>query len=73
MIVAGVAPSVMGNLADRVGRRVVYLVMMSIYCAANIGLALQSNWIALLTLRMLQSTGSAGMYLAFCLVSSAVG
>lgn len=61
MIVAGIAPSIMGDLADKVGRRIVYLVLMSIYCIANIGLALQTNWTALFTLRMLQSTGSAGM------------
>ncbi|KAM0388282.1 hypothetical protein ACHAQC_009892 [Fusarium culmorum] len=32
---------------------------MTIYCAANIGLALQSNWTALFVLRMVQSAGIA--------------
>jgi MFS family permease len=61
MIVAGIAPAILGELADKIGRRIVYLFMMSVYCIANIGLALQSNWTALFLLRMLQSAGSAGM------------
>lgn len=60
MVVAGIAPAVLGDLADSMGRRVVYLLMMSIYCAANVGLAFQSNWTALFILRMVQSAGSAG-------------
>lgn len=62
MIVAGIAPALLGDLADTVGRRVVYMLMMVIYCAANIGLALQSDWAALFVLRMVQSAGSAGMF-----------
>ena len=61
MIVAGIAPAILGDLADTVGRRMVYLLMMSIYCAANVGLAFQNNWTALFVLRMVQSAGSAGM------------
>jgi Na+/melibiose symporter-like transporter len=60
MIVAGIAPAILGDLADTVGRRVIYLLMMSIYCAANVGLAFQNNWTALFVLRMMQSAGSAG-------------
>lgn len=60
MIVAGLAPAILGDLADNIGRRIVYLFMMKIYCIANVGLALQSNWSALFFLRMLQSAGSAG-------------
>jgi MFS family permease len=61
MIVAGLAPAVLGDLADKVGRRMVYILMMTIYCAANVGLALQNDWSALFVLRMVQSAGSAGM------------
>jgi MFS family permease len=64
MIVAGLAPAILGDLADNIGRRMVYLFMMAVYCIANIGLALQKNWTALFLLRMLQSTGSAGTWLA---------
>ena len=60
MIVAGIAPAILGDLADTVGRRPVYLLMMSIYSAADVGLALQKNWAALFVLRMIQSAGSAG-------------
>ncbi|CZS79319.1 unnamed protein product [Fusarium graminearum] len=59
MIVAGLAPAILGDLTDKVGRRIVYIFMMTIYCTANIGLALQSNWSALFVLRMAQSVGSA--------------
>jgi hypothetical protein len=59
MIVAGIAPALLGDLADTVGRRAVYLLIISIYCLANVGLALQSNWDALFVLRMVQSFGSA--------------
>lgn len=64
MIVAGLAPAILGDLADNIGRRMIYLFMMIIYCIANTGLALQTNWTALFLLRMLQSTGSAGTWLA---------
>lgn len=59
MVVAGIAPAILGDLADTIGRRAVYLLIISIYCLANIGLALQSNWTALFILRMVQSAGSA--------------
>lgn len=55
MIVAGIAPAVIGDMADMTGRRAVYLVTMGIYCVANVGLAVQSSWTALFLLRMLQS------------------
>lgn len=65
MIVAGLAPAILGDMADNIGRRIVYLFMMGVYCLANVGLALQSDWTALFLLRMLQSTGSAGERLVF--------
>jgi len=63
MIVAGLAPAILGDLADNIGCRMVSLSMM-VYCSANIGLALQRNWTALFLLRMVQSAGSAGTWLA---------
>ncbi|KAF2108601.1 major facilitator superfamily domain-containing protein [Lophiotrema nucula] len=59
MIVAGIAPAIVGDMADMTGRRSVYLLAMTIYCAANIGLAVQSTWTALFILRMLQGAGGA--------------
>lgn len=60
MIVAGLAPAILGDLAHKVGRRIVHIFMMTINCTANIGLALQSNWSALFVLHVVQSVGSAG-------------
>lgn len=56
----GVAPTIVGGFSDRVGRRPAYFLSFTIFTAANIGLALQTNYIALIILRCLQSCGSSG-------------
>ena len=61
LIVAAIAPAFMGNMADQSGRRPIYILMFSLMIGANIGIALQKSFIALLILRMLQSAGSSGM------------
>ena len=53
-------PSIFGDLSESIGRRPVYLINFSIYCAASVGLALQRSYVALLLLRMLQSARSSG-------------
>ena len=60
MVVSGIAPSIIGDMADQIGRRPVYIAAFTIYFAANIGLALQISYPALLMLRMVQSAGSSG-------------
>jgi sugar phosphate permease len=60
MIVAGIAPAIIGDMADMTGRRIVYLLTIGLYCVANVGLAVQNSWTALFVLRMLQSAGGAG-------------
>ncbi|KAI4181770.1 MAG: hypothetical protein L6R41_006419 [Letrouitia leprolyta] len=60
MIVSGVTPAIVGDLADMIGRRPVYLVTFCIYFGANVGLALQRSYPGLLVLRMLQSAGGSG-------------
>ena len=65
MIVAGIAPAVIGDMADMTGRRIVYLLTIGIYCVANVGLAVQTSWTALFMLRMLQSAGGAGAQFPF--------
>ncbi|KAL8946758.1 MAG: hypothetical protein Q9222_006886, partial [Ikaeria aurantiellina] len=60
MIFQGLAPTIFGDLADMIGRRPVYILGFVIYIGANIGLAVQNNYAALLVLRCLQSTGSSG-------------
>ncbi|KAF2215739.1 hypothetical protein CERZMDRAFT_109648 [Cercospora zeae-maydis SCOH1-5] len=57
MLFQGLAPTFMGNLSDTAGRRPVYIMCFAIYLGANVGLALQENYWALLALRALQSTG----------------
>jgi MFS family permease len=61
MIFQALAPTFFGGLADTMGRRPVYILLFIIYLGANIGLALQRSFAALLILRMLQSTGSSGV------------
>ncbi|MCJ1314798.1 hypothetical protein MMC15_000110 [Xylographa vitiligo] len=60
MIFQGLAPTVFGDLADTAGRRPTYALCFALYLAANVGLALQSDYAALLVLRCLQSSGSSG-------------
>ncbi|KAK8042928.1 major facilitator superfamily transporter [Apiospora phragmitis] len=54
------APTIFGDLADAAGRRPAFIIAMVIYLGANIGLALQRNFAALLVFRMMQSGGSSG-------------
>lgn len=58
-VMQAVAPLFFGDLSDQIGRRPVYILTFAIYLGANIGLALQDNYAALLVLRALQSTGSS--------------
>ena len=62
MLVSGIVPSILGGIADRMGRRPIYIFSLPVYFAVNIGLALQHSFAALLVLRMLQSMGSLGIY-----------
>ncbi|KAF2182732.1 putative MFS transporter [Zopfia rhizophila CBS 207.26] len=60
MIFQGLAPAFTGAFSDAEGRRPAYLICFVVYIVANIGLALQSNYAALLILRCVQSSGSSG-------------
>ncbi|KAJ5513753.1 hypothetical protein N7463_003305 [Penicillium fimorum] len=59
MIFQGLAPSFIGSLSDIHGRRPAYIIAFVIYLGANIGLALQNNFTALIILRSLQASGSS--------------
>ncbi|OBT82293.1 hypothetical protein VE02_08131 [Pseudogymnoascus sp. 03VT05] len=61
LLVAAVAPTIVEDVADHSGRRPIYLITFLIYFAANLGLAMQRNYVALLLLRMMQSLGSSGL------------
>ncbi|KAI5208618.1 citrate synthase [Aureobasidium subglaciale] len=60
MIVQGLAPMLTAGFSDGAGRRPAYIACFVIYLVANLGLALQNNFAALLVLRCLQSGGSSG-------------
>lgn len=61
LVLQGIAPVVFGDLADLIGRRPALIVMFGIYTAANIGLALQHDYAALVVLRMVQSLGCSAI------------
>lgn len=58
-VMQALAPLFFGDLSDQIGRRPVYMLTFTIYIGANIGLALQENYVALLILRAIQSAGSS--------------
>ncbi len=58
-IFQGITPSFIGNFSDVYGRRPAYLICFSIYVCANLGLALQNSYAALMVLRCFQSMGSS--------------
>jgi MFS family permease len=60
MAVSTIAPAFVGDAADVLGRRMLYLIVIAIYLTANIALANTSTFSQLLGLRMLQSGGVAG-------------
>ncbi|EHY52086.1 hypothetical protein HRR83_003348 [Exophiala dermatitidis] len=60
LILQGAAPMMIAGFSDNMGRRPAYMLCFIIYLAANLGLALQNSYAALLVLRCLQSAGSSG-------------
>lgn len=58
-VAQGLAPSFWGPLADNIGRRQVLIYTLLLYLAANLGLALTSNFPLLMVFRFLQATGSS--------------
>ncbi|RDW56965.1 hypothetical protein BP5796_13032 [Coleophoma crateriformis] len=60
LIIQGLAPMMTAGFSDSAGRRPAYMICFVLYLAANLGLALQNSYPALLVLRCLQSTGSSG-------------
>ena len=67
MLVSGIAPSLLGDMADTIGRRPLFLFAILTYTIANVGLAVQRSYPALLVLRMVQSAGSSGGFMGLCL------
>lgn len=70
MIAQAIAPAIIAGMSDASGRRTSFIICFVIYIVANIGLALQTNYVALLILRMVQATGcSAAIALANAVVA----
>lgn len=59
LVIQGIAPAIIGDLADQIGRRPVYLGVLVLYFVSCVALALQRSYPALLVLRMIQSAGSS--------------
>lgn len=62
LIVAAIAPTIVGNSADTIGRRPTVAVCLVIYLGADIGLALSPSFTALLCFRILQAAGISGTF-----------
>ncbi|KAL8817333.1 MAG: hypothetical protein Q9191_008167, partial [Dirinaria sp. TL-2023a] len=70
----GIAPMIVASASDEIGRRPAYFMCFILYTAANLGLALQDSFAALLGLRLLQSAGSSGtIALSVALVGDTAG
>ena len=54
-----------GDLADQSGRRPVWLIAFILYFSANVGLALQNSYSALVVLRCVQSAGASSRSLQY--------
>ncbi|KAJ5281524.1 hypothetical protein N7478_006896 [Penicillium angulare] len=59
LLFQAVTPIIWASIGDSLGRRRLYLMILSIYVGSCIGLKLSNNYTAVLILRALQSTGSA--------------
>ncbi|KAG4027607.1 hypothetical protein MFRU_028g00290 [Monilinia fructicola] len=77
LVIQGLAPTMIAGFSETAGRRLAYIICFVISIIANLGLALQNNYYALLFLRMLQSAGSCGIMsqalVGDCIVSAERG
>ena len=71
MAVATVAPTLVGDAADVLGRRPVYVIVLSLYMAANLAIALAKSYEALLGLRLLQALAISGKLYILYTISTA--
>ena len=71
IIFQAVSPAIFGPLSDSIGRRLMFLIILTFYAFGNLGLALNhSSYAALLVLRALQSLGaSAALAISYGVVA----
>lgn len=62
MAVATVAPTLLGDAADVLGRRPACVVALGLYVATNIATALSRSYVALLVLRLFQAFAISGIF-----------
>ncbi|KAL4923586.1 major facilitator superfamily domain-containing protein [Aspergillus undulatus] len=62
MAVASIAPALVGDTADILGRRPVYIVCLGVYAVTNLGIAVAETYPALLGLRVLQALAISGTF-----------
>lgn len=60
MIFQGLAPTLLGDFGDKAGRRPAFALSFLVFLGANVGLALQRDYAALMVLRCVQAAGSSG-------------
>ena len=60
MAVAAIAPTLVGDAADILGRRPVFVITLSLYLVTNIAIPLANSYPALVGLRMLQALAISG-------------
>lgn len=70
MAVATIAPTLVGDAADVLGRRPVYMITLSLYIGANMAIVLTDKYSALVGLRILQALAISGMLLTPILCST---
>ncbi|KAL8801181.1 MAG: hypothetical protein Q9182_004629 [Xanthomendoza sp. 2 TL-2023] len=61
LAVATIAPTLLGDAADVLGRRPVYVLALSLYIGANIAIVLSNSYAALVGLRVLQALAISGL------------
>lgn len=64
MAVATLAPTLVGDAADTLGRRPIYALVLSLYIGVNIAIVLADSYAALVGLRVAQALAISGMQLS---------
>ena len=65
MAVATIAPTLVGDTADVLGRRPVYMAILTVYVGANVVICLANSYEALLSLRIVQALAISGRWWLF--------
>ncbi|TLD12492.1 uncharacterized protein PgNI_02766 [Pyricularia grisea] len=59
LILQGISPTLWSVIGDNTGRRLLYLIALTVYLGSCVGLALSPNYASVLALRAVQAVGSA--------------